>query len=256
MRWSRRANGEERGETSGERARKEERKTDRAREDQVLLLQRAVQSEHQRSRSHRIDARRSTAGERCARTTHLVHLGDPLRGPRAPREHDDALALPAVAVDDVDDLVSERLPALVAVRAGLVRRDGERRVEEEDARARERDEVAAEGRRRVRASASQVLRARPGSRPRGAEPRARMRERADAPVLGHLERRVLVLDLFVDVAQRGRDLDARADREAEACGRARGGRGEGQRENEGDEERGERERRAVRLTCGSATGVS
>lgn len=76
--------------------------------------------------------------------THLVHLGDALRGPGAPSEHDDALAiLPAMPIDELDDLVGEGLPALVRVRARLVRRDRERRVEEEDAGARERDQVAA-----------------------------------------------------------------------------------------------------------------
>lgn len=45
-------------------------------------------------------------------------------------------------VDEVDDLVGELLPALLRMRPRLVRFDGERRVEEEDAATGEGDEVA------------------------------------------------------------------------------------------------------------------
>lgn len=80
-------------------------------------------------------------------STHLVHLGDSLGRPRPPSEHDHPLShfsrtrrvargfVSAIAIDEVDHLVGEGFPAPIRVRTGFVRRDGQGRVEEEDARA-------------------------------------------------------------------------------------------------------------------------
>lgn len=79
--------------------------------------------------------------------------------------------------------------------------DGKGGVEEEDAAAGEGDEVAT-GRGKVRRTSRRKV--------------MRKGERS-SPVLGNVEGRVLLLDLLVDVAKRGRDLNSWAYGEAEAC---------------------------------------
>ena len=78
--------------------------------------------------------------------TYLAQLGDSLCSPSTPGEKDDAAAVTclivgfhrgkvcaAVAIDDVDDLVCEPLPALVRVRARGTRSDRQARIQHKDA---------------------------------------------------------------------------------------------------------------------------
>lgn len=83
--------------------------------------------------------------------------------------------------------------------------NGEGRVEKEDALGCEGGEVAGrDGRRGTRSI--HTLRSKDGSQGR---------ERENAPVLRNLERRILDLDLLVDVSQARRDLNSLPDRERE-----------------------------------------
>ena len=63
--------------------------------------------------------------------THLIYFGNPFRSPCAPGEEDDATAFLAseacatVPIDDINDLICERLPAFFRMGTSLVCPDGE-----------------------------------------------------------------------------------------------------------------------------------
>lgn len=125
-----------RGAKVSSRTKRARERTDCGSEDEVLLLHDKANTE-----ISEVWPEWKATPEEAARATHLVHLGDALRGPRTPSQHNHPLALrPVLAgtgmlVDELDHLVCEVFPPAVRVRAGLVRRDGERRVEKQDAGA-------------------------------------------------------------------------------------------------------------------------